>query len=118
MLRRDPVGGGRRPGGRFVAKEATIKVLRPTGHQPDWRCIEIRRDPAGFCDVHLSGGAARMARAQGISNLAVSLTHEAGMAAAVVVAVCEQDAVGQRDAVGQQDAVREEGAVGDEDKER
>jgi hypothetical protein len=29
-----------------------------------------------------------MASRQGISNVAVSLTHEAGMAAAVVVAVC------------------------------
>jgi holo-[acyl-carrier protein] synthase len=73
---------------RFAAKEATIKVLRPVAHQPDWRSIEIRRDPAGWCAVHLSDEAARMAREQGISNLAVSLTHEAGMAAAVVVAVC------------------------------
>ena len=29
---------------RFAAKEATIKVLRPVGQQPDWRSIEIRRD--------------------------------------------------------------------------
>ncbi|HXQ44600.1 MAG TPA: 4'-phosphopantetheinyl transferase superfamily protein [Acidimicrobiales bacterium] len=74
---------------RFAAKEATIKVLRPVDHQPDWRSIEIRRDPAGWCAVHLTGGAARMARQQGIRNLAVSLTHESGMAAAVVVAVCD-----------------------------
>ena len=76
---------------RFAAKEATIKVLRPTGHQPDWRSIEIRRDPAGWCAVHLTDEAARMAREQGIDNFAVSLTHEAGMAAAVVVAVCDAD---------------------------
>jgi holo-[acyl-carrier protein] synthase len=76
---------------RFAAKEATIKVLRPVDHQPDWRSIEIRRDPAGWCGVHLTDGAARLAREQGISNLAVSLTHEAGMAAAVVVAVCDGD---------------------------
>jgi holo-[acyl-carrier protein] synthase len=74
---------------RFAAKEATIKVLRPVDGQPDWRSIEIRRDPAGWCAVHLTDEAARMAREQGISNLAVSLTHEAGMAAAVVVAVCD-----------------------------
>jgi holo-[acyl-carrier protein] synthase len=76
---------------RFAAKEATIKVLRPVDHQPDWRSIEIRRDRAGWCAVHLTDGAARLAREQGISNLAVSLTHEAGMAAAVVVAVCDKD---------------------------
>jgi len=74
---------------RFAAKEATIKVLRPVGHQPDWRSIEVRRDPAGWCALHLTDEAARMAREQGISDLAVSITHEAGMAAAVVVAVCD-----------------------------
>jgi holo-[acyl-carrier protein] synthase len=74
---------------RFAAKEATIKVLRPVDHQPDWRSIEIRRHRSGWCAVHLSDEAARMAEEQGISNLAVSLTHEAGMAAAVVVALCD-----------------------------
>jgi holo-[acyl-carrier protein] synthase len=74
---------------RFAAKEATIKVLRPADNQPDWRSIEIRRDPAGWCSVHLSDGAAAMAEEQGITDMAVSLTHEAGMAAAVVVAVCD-----------------------------
>jgi holo-[acyl-carrier protein] synthase len=87
---------------RFAAKEATIKVLRPVGHQPDWRSIEIRRDPAGWCELHLTDEAARMAQEQGINNLAVSLTHESGMAAAVVVAVCDGDT----------------GDTGDGDKER
>jgi len=73
---------------RFAAKEATVKVLRPVGHQPDWRSIEVRRDPASWCSLSLSGEAARMADEQGISDLAVSLTHEGGMAAAVVVAIC------------------------------
>lgn len=76
---------------RFAAKEATVKVLRPVGHQPDWRSIEVRRDPAGWCSLSLSGEAARMADEQGISDLAVSLTHEGGMAAAVVVAICGGD---------------------------
>ncbi len=35
-----------------------------------------------------------MAEEQGIRNLAVSLTHEAGMAAAVVVAVCDGERSG------------------------
>jgi holo-[acyl-carrier protein] synthase len=74
---------------RFAAKEATIKVLRPVEHQPDWRSIEVRRAEGGWCDLRLTDEAARLADAQGISNLAVSMTHEAGMAAAVVVAVCE-----------------------------
>ena len=33
---------------RFAAKEATIKVLRPVGHQPDWRSVEVRRDAGGW----------------------------------------------------------------------
>jgi len=76
---------------RFAAKEATVKVLRSVGHQPDWRSIEVRREPAGWCRLSLSGEAARMAEEQGISELAVSLTHEGPMAAAVVVAVCAGD---------------------------
>jgi holo-[acyl-carrier protein] synthase len=76
---------------RFAAKEAMVKVLRPTGNQPDWRSIEVRRHPDGWCTMRLTDEAARMASRQGISNVAVSLTHEAGMAAAVVVAVCQND---------------------------
>lgn len=82
--------GGVSPAGlaaRFAAKEAVIKVLRPAAHQPDWRAIEVRRAPEGWCGLHLAGEAARQAEAAGISNWAVSLSHEAGLAAAVVVAV-------------------------------
>jgi holo-[acyl-carrier protein] synthase len=71
---------------RFAAKEATIKVLRPAGAQPDWRSIEVRRDASGACHLHLTGTAAAMAEAAGITGLAVSLTHERDLAAAVVVA--------------------------------
>jgi holo-[acyl-carrier protein] synthase len=73
---------------RFAAKEATIKVLRPTGHQPDWRSIEVRRDPGGWCHMSLSGHAADLESQAGITELEVSLTHDDNMAAAVVVAVC------------------------------
>jgi len=73
---------------RFAAKEATIKVLRPVGHQPDWRSVEVRRDPRGWCTMALSGHAAALADQAGIADLAVSLTHEGDVAAAVVVALC------------------------------
>ena len=36
---------------RFAAKEATIKVLRPVGHQPDWRSVEVRRHSEGWCTM-------------------------------------------------------------------
>jgi holo-[acyl-carrier protein] synthase len=73
---------------RFAAKEATLKVLRPRGHQPDWRSVEVRRDPGGWCTMALSGHAAALADQAGIAELAVSLTHEGDVAAAVVVALC------------------------------
>lgn len=73
---------------RSAAKEATIKVLRPVGHQPDWRSVEVRRDPRGWCTMALSGHAAALADQAGIGDLAVSLTHEGDVAAAVVVALC------------------------------
>jgi len=73
---------------RFAAKEATIKVLRPAGHQPDWRSMEVRRHAEGWCTLALSGHAAALAQQAGITDLAVSLTHEDDVAAAVVVALC------------------------------
>jgi holo-[acyl-carrier protein] synthase len=76
---------------RFAAKEATIKVLRPTDAQPEWTSIEVQRDPGGWCHLHLTRSAAELAERQGITELTVSLSHEAGMAAAVVVAVCGRE---------------------------
>lgn len=73
---------------RFAAKEATIKVLRPVGHQPDWRSMEVQRHAGGWCTMALSGHAAVLAEQAGITDLAVSLTHEENVAAAVVVALC------------------------------
>jgi len=79
---------------RFAAKEATLKVLRPAGHQPDWRSIEVRRHPEGWCSISLSGHAAELAAQAGVGELAVSLTHEEDIAAAVVVALCRDGVVG------------------------
>jgi holo-[acyl-carrier protein] synthase len=73
---------------RFAAKEATIKVLRPDGHQPDWRTMEVRRDPGGWCSMLLTGHAAVLADRAGIDEMTVSLTHQESVAGAVVVALC------------------------------
>jgi holo-[acyl-carrier protein] synthase len=82
---------------RFAAKEATIKVLRPLGHQPDWRSVEVRRHSGGWCSLALTGHAAALAEQAGIADLSVSLTHEGDIAAAVVVALCrcEDDSMEQ-----------------------
>ena len=83
---RDPQRSAERLAARFAAKEAVVKVLRPREARPEWKSIEVRRDPDGWCELSLTGTAARLAREQAIDSLAVSLSHEAGLANAVVVA--------------------------------
>jgi holo-[acyl-carrier protein] synthase len=97
-LRPEPVSSDGRPdrahdgyayeslAARFAAKEATIKVLRPEGPRPEWRSIEVYREGNGSCELRLSGLAADLADRAGLDQLAVSLTHEASMGVAVVVA--------------------------------
>lgn len=70
---------------RFAAKEATFKALRLEGPQPPWTSIEVYGEQDGHCGLRLTGAAAALASERGIAKLAVSLTHEGGMAAAVVV---------------------------------
>lgn len=74
---------------RFAAKEATVKALAAGGESFDWRSVEVRRRPSGGCAVVLHGSLAELAAREGVSQLAVALTHEGAVAAAVVVAVCE-----------------------------
>ncbi len=78
--------------GRFAAKEAAVKVLRPRGARPEWRSIEVRRVGDGWCELRLSGLAALLAAEAGITTLAVSVTHEPMMAAACVVAMTRGEA--------------------------
>jgi len=89
---KDPAVSAERLAARFAAKEAVVKVLRPVDARPDWRSIEVRRDPGGWCEIALSAGAATMAEAASIRSLSVSMSHEGGIANAVVVAtVLERD---------------------------
>lgn len=71
---------------RFAAKEATVKVLRPHDTGIDLRSIEIDRTSSGLCEIRLSGAAAMLARQANIRSVAVSMSHEYGMAAAVAIA--------------------------------
>ena len=70
---------------RFAAKEAALKVLAPEGHWFDWRLIEVVRSQHGRCSMRLSGDAARCAERQELGPLAVSLSHQGELAAAVVM---------------------------------
>ena len=71
---------------RFAAKEATLKVLRPGDVGVPWFTIEVVRRPEGWVALELSGPAAELAADAGITELALSITHETGFASAVVVA--------------------------------
>ena len=71
---------------RFAAKEAALKVLRPGDVGLSLREIEVRRSPQGWVDLELSGPAAEIAAATGLSDFSVSVTHEGGFASAVVIA--------------------------------
>jgi holo-[acyl-carrier protein] synthase len=70
---------------RFAAKEAVLKVLRPVDLQPDWRSIEVHRMAGGWCEIQLSGSAEELAAASAIGGFSVSMSHEATVAAAVVI---------------------------------
>lgn len=71
---------------RFAAKEACIKVLRPPDGGIDWRWIEVRKMPGGWCELRLHDGARRLADTQNLSGWSVSLSHERLYAIAVVTA--------------------------------
>jgi holo-[acyl-carrier protein] synthase len=71
---------------RFAAKEAAFKVLRVGDEAVAWTDVEVVRHPSGWVGLSLSGRAATLAEAAGISELAVSLSHEQGCAAAIVIA--------------------------------
>lgn len=73
---------------RFAAKEATLKVLRPGEVGLPLTAIEVIRDAEGAVALKLHGPAASLADEAGITELTLSLTHEGGLAAAVVVASC------------------------------
>lgn len=71
---------------RFAAKEATLKVLRPTELVPRWRDIEVVRHTGGWVGLVLTGAAEELARAQQLQTFSLSISHSAGFAVATVVA--------------------------------
>jgi len=81
----DCAGDATRLAARFAAKEATRKTLGIRDEGVGWSSVEVRLD-GGAPTIVLSGRAAELARDAGLSDFAVSLTHEAGLAAAVVLA--------------------------------
>jgi holo-[acyl-carrier protein] synthase len=76
---------------RFAAKEAAVKALAPERQWTDWRAIEVRRRQSGQCTLVLHGEAASLADRRGVEHLALSMTHDGDLAAAVVVALRKSD---------------------------
>ncbi|MBU1247678.1 MAG: holo-ACP synthase [Proteobacteria bacterium] len=70
----------------WAGKEAAVKALG-TGFTGGvhLKTIEIIHLPSGKPEIAFLGAALEVARALGVSSAYVSLTHERGMAAAVVV---------------------------------
>jgi holo-[acyl-carrier protein] synthase len=70
---------------RFAAKEAIAKVLgAPVGL--NWQHATVHRRPGHAPEVVINGSVAARAAELGIARFHLSLSHDAGIASAVVVA--------------------------------
>jgi holo-[acyl-carrier protein] synthase len=76
---------------RFAAKEAVAKALgAPTGLH--WHDCEIVTDPDGRPWLTVSGTVAEVAARRGINRWHLSLSHDGGIASAMVVGERSTDA--------------------------
>src|SRR5712671_6469562 len=70
--------------GRWAAKEAAVKAFLGRAGAL-WHDFEVRRGVLGEPEMHFLGRAAMVADRLGVVRALVSITHDAGVAAAVVV---------------------------------
>ncbi len=72
---------------RFAAKEAGAKALG-TGisRGVGWKEFEVRREPGQRPTLHLTGRAAELARAMGVRQMQLTLSHSRKLAIAVAAA--------------------------------
>lgn len=70
---------------RFAAKEATAKALGAPGGLR-WTDVEIYVEPSGQPRLRVRGTVAARAAELGVRGWHVSLSHDAGVASAVVIA--------------------------------
>lgn len=70
---------------RFAAKEALLKALGETSGAR-WLDMRVVSGPDGNPDLVVSGRVAEIVAQRGIGSLHVSLSHDAGVAIAFVVA--------------------------------
>jgi holo-[acyl-carrier protein] synthase len=70
---------------RFAGKEAVMKALGTGARGIGWRDIEILPARGGQPQVYLQGRAAARAEMIGLEVIAISLSHDKGMAVACVI---------------------------------
>jgi holo-[acyl-carrier protein] synthase len=81
---------GRHFAARFAAKEALSKAFGTgIGKSMGWRDLDVQKRESGEPFVVLSGGAETMARARGVTNVWISLSHTdaSGMATIILEAL-------------------------------
>jgi holo-[acyl-carrier protein] synthase len=86
--RRTEAGGPRAPeslAARFAAKEALAKALGAPGGMA-WTDAEVLTDGAGRPSLRVTGTVLARADRLGVTSWHVSLSHDGGIASAVVVA--------------------------------
>lgn len=71
--------------GRFAAKEAFIKALGDSWAMR-WHDMAVTGDERGKPSLVLAGAAADAAESLGVRRVHVSMSHDAGMAIAIVIA--------------------------------
>jgi holo-[acyl-carrier protein] synthase len=69
---------------RFAAKEALAKALGAPGGM-HWADAEVRTDETGRPELEMRGTVASRAAELGVTSTHVSLSHDAGIASAVVI---------------------------------
>jgi holo-[acyl-carrier protein] synthase len=74
---------------RFAAKEAVLKALSGGLGDATFRSIEVCREDSGAPHIVLHGAALALARARGVEQLHLSISHTEVSATAFVVASSE-----------------------------
>jgi holo-[acyl-carrier protein] synthase len=79
-------GDAQHVAGLLAAKEAAFKALATGwGAGVGWRDVIVGRRKSGAPELRLEGGAADRAARLGVSRCHLSITHDAGVAVALVV---------------------------------
>ena len=72
--------------GRVAVKEAASKALGTGWRQGvHWKCFEVAHEPSGKPTLIAHGRALELMHAMGVRGTHISITHDGGIAAAVVI---------------------------------